>query len=126
MTDLLQTAATWLEAERHSHGAHDVSYHRGAESVALKASIGLTEFEVETDFGIQKTESRDFLIRTADLVLTGAATEPRRGDRIKETLGEEVVVFEVMAPGQEPPWRFSDPNRLTMRIHTKHVDTEAA
>jgi len=32
----------------------------------------------------------------------------------------------VMAPGKEPAWRYSDPYRKTLRIHTKHVDTEVA
>ena len=33
---------------------------------------------------------------------------------------------EVMAPGREPHWRWSDVNRLVYRIHTKHIGTEPA
>ena len=73
---------------------------------------------------IHKIESRDFLILTADLVLAGAATLPQRGDRIKETSGDKVYVYEVLAPGKEPHYRFSDPYRKTLRIHSKQVDLE--
>ena len=124
MTDLLQTGSDWLEGQRHEHLSHAVTYCRGAESVELQATVGQTTFEVEREFGVQKVESRDFLIRATDLVLGGQPTEPQRGDRVKETLGGQVVVFEVMAPGDEPPWRYSDPGRKTLRVHTKQVDTE--
>ncbi len=126
MTDLLQTGSDWLEGQRHEHLSHTVTYCRGGESVELNATVGQTTFEIEREFGIEKVESRDFLIRTADLVLGGQVAEPQRGDRIKETVGAAVPVFEVMAPGDEPPWRYSDPGRKTLRIHTKQVATEDA
>ena len=124
MADLLQTGSDWLEAQRHEHLSHAVAYCRGAESVEISATVGQTTFEVEREFGVERVESRDFLIRSADLVLAGQPTEPQRGDRIKETLGGTLAVFEVMAPGNEPPWRYSDPGRKTLRVHTKQVGTE--
>ena len=36
------------------------------------------------------------------------------------------VLYEVMAPGSEPHFQFSDPYRRTLRIHTKQVDVEEA
>ena len=126
MTDLLQSGSDWLEARRHEHLSHPVVYCRRPESVEVNATVGQTTFEVEREFGVEKVESRDFLIRAEDLVLGGQPAEPRRGDRIKETLGGQVVVFEVMAPGDEPPWRYSDPGRKTLRVHTKEVGTEEA
>ena len=124
MGDLLQTGSNWLESQRHKYLAHAVAYCRGAESVELNATVGRTTFEVEREFGVEKVESRDFLIRGQDLVLNGQQVEPSQGDRIKETIGETVLVFEVMAPGDGPPWRYSDPGRQTLRIHTKQVDAE--
>ena len=50
--------------------------------------------------------------------------EPQAGDKIAEVLGAELVIYEVMAPGREPCWRYSDPYRITLRIHTKQVDVE--
>jgi hypothetical protein len=122
--DLLQQGAEWLEGQRHEHLSHAVTYHRGNEVVELRATVGRTEFEVEREFGVEKVESRDFLIRSADLVLGAQISQPQRGDRIREPIGDQVVIFEVMAPGDEPPWRYSDPGRRTMRIHTKQVDVQ--
>lgn len=127
MSDLLEAASNWLEDQRTQHRSRTVAYERGAESVDVAASIGRTEFEIESGTGVvERTESRDFLILTADLVLSGSPTLPEKGDRIRETQGTQAFVYEVMAPGNEPHWRYSDPYRKTLRVHTKHVKTEAA
>ena len=127
MTDLLADATGWLERERHRHRTVPVTYERDVLSVALKATVGRTEFEMRDDYGrVQRIESRDFLVRTQDLVLGGEAVLPERGDRVREEREGRVFVYEVMAPGKEPDWRYSDPERRTLRIHTKHVDTEDA
>jgi hypothetical protein len=49
---------------------------------------------------------------------------PERGDAIREQQDGKVYVYEVMAPGKEACWRWSDPYRQTLRIHTKQVGTE--
>lgn len=102
-------------------------YRRGEATVEVLATIGRTVFETDNGYGVvERTESRDFLISAVDLVLAGLETLPQRGDRIRETQGATTFVYEVMAPGQQPHWRYSDPGRRTLRIHTKHVDTEVA
>ena len=125
MPDVLEKGLSWLDDQRHTHMTRTVVYQRGADAVEIAATIGRTEFEQVDDFGVvQKVQSRDFLARTADLVLAGAPTLPKAGDRIRETAGAQTFVYEVMAPGNEPPWRYSDPYRKALRIHTKHVATE--
>jgi len=125
MADILQQASDWLEAKRTSFATRSVVYQRGAVMVEVLATIGRTVFETDNGYGVvEKTESRDFLISAADLVLGSLETLPQRGDRIRETQGAATFVYEVMAPGQQPHWRYSDPGRQTLRIHTKHVDTE--
>lgn len=127
MTDLLETASRWLDDQRTRHLTRPVEYRRGTDAVALAATVGRTVFEQADEYGIiHRTESRDYLVLTTDLVLSGVQTAPRAGDRIRETDREQVFVYEVMAPGTEPPYRYSDPYRRTLRIHTKHVGTEAA
>lgn len=102
-----------------------MTYRRGSESLNLAATIGQTEFTVDDGTGVvQRIESRDFLILASDLVLSGIAQLPERGDRIEESSGTTVFVYEVTAPGPEPCWRWSDPYRQTLRIHTKLVGTE--
>jgi len=101
-----------------------VIYQRGLAQAEVRATIGKTIFETDGGTGIlEKTESRDYLILTADLVLNDESTLPSRGDRIRESEGGKVFVYEVMAPGRQPHYRYSDPYRKTLRIHTKHVET---
>lgn len=126
MTDLLERGAAWLDQQRARHLARTVTYLRAGDSVDLPATIGSTTFEQADEYGVlHRTESRDYLISAADLVLAGAAEQPRAGDRIRETAGDQIFLYEVMAPGGEPPWRFSDPYRRTLRIHTKFVGMES-
>ncbi|MGE0481438.1 MAG: hypothetical protein AB7L28_22510 [Kofleriaceae bacterium] len=129
MADLIQKGLAWLDDQRHAHMTQTVLYVRDTENasyiVELLATIGRTEFEQVDEFGIvHKLQSRDFLIRAEDLVLNSELTLPKAGDRVRETVGAQTFVYELMAPGGEPPWRYSDPYRKALRIHTKHVATE--
>ena len=128
MTDLLDRASAWLDGMRTKHASRLVLYQRGSQSVSVAAGIGRTLFQVDNGSGVIETfESRDFLILTGDLVLNGVATLPKAGDRIRETGGGDSTsyIYEVLAPGTEPAFRFSDPYRRTLRIHTKQIGTEA-
>lgn len=125
MADLLEQGASFLDTQRHTHMARPVVYQRGAAQIEVSATIGRTEFEQADEAGlIHRIESRDFLVRTADLDLGAGPTLPKPGDRVRETAGSSVFVYEVNAPGGQPPWRFSDPYRKALRIHTKHIATE--
>lgn len=125
MGDMLNTGLKWLEDQRHTHLTREITYQRGAESVTLLATIGRTDFEQLDEFGVlHRAQARDFLVLSADLVLGGATTLPQAGDRIRETEGDVTYVHEVMAPGGQPPWRYSDAFRRTLRIHSKLVSTE--
>ena len=127
MADLLQKASAWLEDQRTKFLTQSVVYQRGTDTVQVPATIGQTVFQIDDGAGaLLRIESRDYLIRAVDLVLGGNAILPKRGDRIRETSGTQVFVYEVVGPGDEPCWRWSDAYRQTLRIHTKQVDTEAA
>ena len=123
MADILQQGSDWLQDQRTKHASRSVTYQRGTDSVVLQATIGRTIFEIDNGHGVlERIESRDFLVLANDLVLLGSAVLPKRGDRIRETQGTVTYVYEVIAPGKEPEWRWSDPYRETLRIHTKQVD----
>jgi len=125
MSDLLEAGAIWLESMRTKHMSKSVMYCRGGESVILPATIGRTVFEVERETGAYEPyESRDFLISAADLILSGEPVLPVLGDIVKETVDGKVYEYEVMAPGSEPCWRWSDTYRHTLRIHTKQTDVK--
>lgn len=125
MGDLLDRGSAFLDDQRHKHMSRAVVYQRGPDTKELRATIGKTEFEQADDAGlIHRTESRDFLVRTADLDLGAGPILPRAGDQVRETVGASVFVYEVNAPGGQPPFRYSDPYRRVLRIHTKHIGTE--
>jgi len=127
VADLLENASAWLDGMRKAHLSRTVVYQRGDESVEVLATVGRTVFETADAYGVvEHSESRDFLILAADLMLDGQAVLPQRGDRIRETQDGRTYVLEVMAPGKEPEWRWSDGYRQTLRIHTKQVATEPA
>ncbi len=125
MGDLLDRGSAFLDDQRHKHMSRTVVYQRGAEAKEVLATIGRTEFEQADDAGlIHRVESRDFLVRAADLDLGAGPILPRAGDQVRETVGTQVFVYEVNAPGGQPPFRYSDPYRRVLRIHTKHIGTE--
>ena len=127
MGDLLAQGSAWLEAQRTAHMTRTVSYQRSTESVAVAATVGKTVFQVDKGYGIvEQMEARDYLVLADDLVLGGQPVLPKAGDRVREVEGSKAFVYEVMAPGNEPCWRYSDPYRQTLRIHTKLVATENA
>ena len=127
MADLLQQGAAWLEGMRHKHASRPVTYQRGSQSAALNATVGRSVFQVVAADGlVEQVERRDYLVRASDLVIGGSATTPQIGDRIRETVGGKVQVYEVVNTGQEKCYRKSDPDGLTWRVHTVHMDTEEA
>lgn len=130
MSNLLADGFTWLEGQRHLFASSPVTYRRGASSVALSATAGTRMYEVEDGMGgAVSFESRDYLLRAVDLVIGGVLVLPELGDTIEEVVGVVTYVYQVLSPGtvpgsnsaSEPPWRYSDDGRLTLRIHTKLV-----
>lgn len=121
MADLLQTGSAWLRSQRRAHISHTVTYARGALSARVQATVGQTSFQVDSGYGLfQEVTSRDFIIDVDDLAAFG---EPQRGDRVTETLNGSNEVFEILAPGTEPHFEYSDRDRAVFRIHTKHVES---
>jgi len=123
--DLLQRGSAWLERKRNRHLTRDVVYVRGADSVEVKATVGRTIFRVDKGYGVlERIEARDYLILAADLMLSGIPALPKAGDKVLEVEDGKTFTYEILAPGNEPCWRYSDLYRVTLRIHTKLVGVE--
>ena len=115
---MLQQGMNWLESQRKIHLSVPVIYRRGSDFAEVQATIGKTVFKVTDDYGrYQHIESRDYLIGTSDLVLNETHIFPELGDEIIEN----GFIYEVMAPNNEPEWRYSDNFRLSLRIYTKLI-----
>ncbi len=126
MTDLLEIAEQWLAEKLRAHASRPVVYRRASDEVTVEAIVGRTLLKLDDGYGGVRMEwtDRDFLIAADDLILAGQKTLPRRGDQIRETTGGKTLVYEVLAPGSEPEWRWSDPHRKLLRIHTKQIGEE--
>jgi hypothetical protein len=113
MGDLLRQGSQWLEQQRDTHCSSPVTYKRDAVSYPVNATFGRTSYEVEDDYvATIQAHVVDFLILGESLPL-----EPEPADVIVAD-GRK---YEVMNLGGEGCWRWSDPYRTTMRIHTKDV-----
>ena len=122
MPDLLDAGLAWLDRQRERFLTRPVVYRRGGQEAEVPATIGRTVFRLETGMGaIERIEARDYLIGVEHLT---SFDQPRSGDRIVEDRDGQRHTVEVMAPGGEPAWRWSDPDRRVYRIHTKHLMTE--
>lgn len=127
MTDILQQGSNWLEGMRETHATRPVVYVRGTDSVEVSGTVGRTVFRIDKGYGVmERVEARDYLVLGSALALNGQTILPNAGDRIREEADGKTFVYEVMAPGGEPCWRWSDPYRQTLRIHTKQIDVEGA
>lgn len=121
MADILKNAMSWLESQRKKHLTSSVFYKRKSDFVAVPATIGKTIFRIEDDYGrIVHYESRDYLISSSDLLINGIIITPEKGDEIID----DGFIYEVMAPANEPEWRYSDTYQNTLRIHTKLTGKE--
>jgi len=127
MTDEIELASKELNATLREHASQLVTYQRGANSVTLPARVTRTVMKftdpVTGNLRVEWTD-RDFIIDAADLVIAAVPTRPRRGDIIREARDGKIYVYEVLAPGNEPEWRWNDAYQQTYRVHCKLVRVE--
>jgi hypothetical protein len=115
--NMLQTATAWLNKQRNDYLSEPIEFIHFADesrqSYKLIATRGRTIFKAETDYGITiRVHSTDFLVSSDLLPIV-----PEKGDEII-CKGK---IYEVLAPNDEPVWRWSGLNEETMRIHTKEI-----
>ena len=113
--DMMRSAAKWLEQQREAFCSEKVEYIRFKDDVPhvteLSACRGRTIFRAEDTYGVVvRVASVDFLISASTL-----GFEPEKGDEIHAD-GKR---YEVLAPNNEPVWRWSDNSGKSLRVHTK-------
>lgn len=100
-------------------GEVDITYSRGAASVALKAVPAVTVYEAVDNEGVATTyQGRDYIVRASELVLSSAKTLPERFD----TITEGSRVYEVRQPAGGREYDYTDQYRTLLRIHTVDSD----
>lgn len=124
MGNVLRAAGTWLGGMFRRHASGQVVYVRGERRVAVIAHKGRCEAHVDGEVIRFETQWRDWFIDVVELVLPASGRLlPAEGDRIEETDGTTVYVYEVMPPtGAERHYEWTSSDRRRLRIHTKEVD----
>lgn len=108
--------AGFKAARRLSNSAITYTRPSTAQSVSLTALPGESDHSVERDGEtIDEIRSRDFLVLASELKLGGSEVTPARFD----TITEGSTTFAVLAINGEPHYRYTDPAKGVIRIHTK-------
>lgn len=125
MTDRLRSAMATLSSKMLAHAGVSITYRRGVQSVSLTAVPGSTLLRLSDQYGSVKVErtDRDYCLNAADLVISGTAITPQRGDEIVEDDGDKIRTYKVLPYGDEPCWRWADHSQTVYRIHAKLVQT---
>lgn len=123
---LLARGMDWLADKTATAGGVSVTYTRANASATLTATPGDQQMNALRLGQVQQATSnwteREYLIAAAALAAAGFTGPPAIGDRITETVGGEAVTFEAMRrDGGQQCWKWSEPERLTYRVHTKRV-----
>jgi hypothetical protein len=113
-----------LAAIRTTAGVAVVYRREEIEKAIAKAVPSDTRVQVSNPAtgAVLEIPVHDFLIAAADLAeLTDSGGEPLEGDQIDHVGLDGVTrTWQVLSPGgDEPAWRYSDPSRTTVRLHTK-------
>lgn len=117
---MLDRGNGWLAAKLIQHTSREVVYRRGAQTVTVRAVVGTTLLKMSDEYGGIRMEytDRDYLIRSADLIIGGEVVTPDEGDIIEDARDGH---YQLMTIPGEPSWRWSDPNHHMLRIHAKKV-----
>lgn len=123
---LLNDSGPWLNGMMQAAKANPavtLIYARGAETVDLTGLAWVGRMNTVRQVGVAGAAivygDRDYIIPIETLVIGGQRVEPKRGDRIRETVAGVTRVFELVSQAGEPEWRWSDDERTAYRVHTK-------
>ena len=117
MSNILKNGIQFLADKLKAHASETVIYKRGADSISICASFGKTDYQIEDQSGFQTGgQITDFLFAASDLIIDGLLTLPKAGDQIQT----DSALYEALFL-QDGCWRYSDPYRKIIRLHTKEV-----
>lgn len=121
MADMLQSGLAWLAAQQAAHASVSVVYRRRLAHQLIVATLGRTEFVIDSGEGyVEKISSLDFILK-GDALAWLDPPEPVAGDFIERGMSGMVYRYEVNAPGNEQAWIWTDPYRSSMCLHSKLV-----
>lgn len=114
MSTPLENAASALWSALKPAAGESVTYSQGATTVTATALPGSSPIVAETLEGTIRTDkSQDFVFKSADLL----GVVPQRGDTIMWGSRK----FEVIQPGADRQYYYSDPYQVMIRVHCKEI-----
>lgn len=121
---LLNDASPWLASMMQAAASPDgtITFVRGDTRVDLTGLAWVAGGPTarrnpgENGPSVEWSE-RDYMIPVADL----GGYEPRKGDKIEETVDGVVLKWDVLPANGEPAARHSDHERTVWRVHTKRA-----
>ena len=119
MPNILAQGAEWLASQLGQHAATPVTFARGANSVAITATKGRSEVEVDDGDSVLRSQVVDWIVRPSALVLAGNQVEPAAGDEFIETVTGATNRYRVTALAGGEIHKPLDPARTLIRVHTK-------
>ena len=122
--DMLRSASKWLADQRVEKLSETVllqHYSDGEKSGSpetLHATRGRSLFRADDRYGVTiRIQSIDFIVPASELTKF-----PEKGDEIYA----DGHVYEVLAPNDEPVWRWNGNYGTAVRIHTKDIGEEVS
>ena len=100
-----------------------ITYSDGVHSVVI-AKAGVNDWKYDIDDGSQiltTWTARDYMLPASAIVLAGVTTLPARNHTITEVINGVTHTFGVLFPAGEPVYKFVDPGRTILLIHTREV-----
>ena len=114
--DMLKTGSDFMTEKIKAFASTAITYHRGADTVSLLATLGKSRFdEVGASGVLVSFFTNDFIIPTADLKISGVEILPERGDYIT---CDGLKFYVTSGEGKDSLYRYQDGYMTRLRIHT--------
>jgi hypothetical protein len=120
--NMMSKGSAWLSGKLQGFASQAAFYQRGQQCLPIQVTVGDSEFTRRRADDISN-EHRvvDFLFPASSI--HAVFHEPSAGDFIETDYLGEKRLFEVLSPGgDEPAWRYSDPHRNMIRVHTVEAE----
>ena len=120
---MLSDGVSWLSEQLREAAGVTVSIKRGSSTTSGIATVmDNANYEIEGDAGtITRLRLRDWWMAMADYKIGGVAVEPRSGDRIITSDGEEWELQPIMGTKTGDRDAYEDWNSVDWLLHTKRV-----
>lgn len=119
MSNRMERGAAWKAAKQAAYCAANVTYARGADSHSIKGQRIASSFPVEPGSIAVYVTNQSYTIAVDDFADTGLV-EPRRGDRITDTINGLLHVFEVMPSTSERAFT-NDAHRTAFKVQCRRI-----